>query len=239
MARRKRHHAFDQSQRFADGAEKQIRGNRHGRDTRGNAAARQQRTHFRGEKQFAVHQRVVERLDAHAVARQEDARRPSAATLRHLDDGKREHSVQVLGAALAPFLVRVDDDFRIGARAKFVTGGLKLRAKTLEIVDLAVVDDCEGAGFVPDGLAAAGKINDAEAAHPYGDGRGEQNSFLVRAAMDHCGHHAAHDGLARLPRFDSDDAADSAHQSPASRNEMRAIVAPKGCNSSARLRAWL
>jgi hypothetical protein len=55
----------------------------------------------------------------------------------------------------------VDDDFGIGERAKPVTGGLQLRAKSFEIVDLAVVYDRESSGFVPDRLAAAGQINNA------------------------------------------------------------------------------
>ena len=98
-------------------------------------------------------------------------------------------------------------------------------AQFAKIVDFAVEDDSERSVFVPDRLAAAGQIDDAEAAHAEGDRRCEQNAFFVGAAMNDGGHHPAHDGFARFLRFDSDDAADSAHQRPASLKEMRAIAA--------------
>ena len=73
---------------------------------------------------------------------------------------------------------------------------LQFLAQFAEIVNFAVVDDGERAGFVPNGLRTARKINDAEAAGTCDDGRGDENSFFIGAAMNDGGEHAADDRLA-------------------------------------------
>src|SRR5208282_6739167 len=118
--------------------------------------------HLRSKKQRAIDDRIVEGLDAQPIPRKEDARGASAAALGHLDYGERKHSEQPLDRALAPFLIGVDDDLGVGARAKAVAAGFELIAKRHEIVDLAVEDHGERSRFVPNGLAATGKIDDAE-----------------------------------------------------------------------------
>jgi len=42
-------------------------------------------------------------------------------------------------------------------------------AQVAVVVKLAVEDDRDVLGFVPEGLAAAGEVNDAQPAHPKGE----------------------------------------------------------------------
>ena len=68
----------------------------------------QERLDLGAEHQVAAQLRVVERLDAQAVAREDqllDAVVP---------DGEGEHAAELLGAVGAPFFVGVDDDFGVG-----------------------------------------------------------------------------------------------------------------------------
>src|SRR4029077_9133077 len=65
--------------------------------------------------------------------------------------------------------------------------------------------------LIPNRLVAARKINDAEPAHAAGHRRSNQDAFAIRTAMNHRGHHPAHERLAALSRPDSDDAANSTH----------------------------
>ena len=89
---------------------------------------------------------------------------------------------------------------------------LQFLAQFAEIVNFAVVDDGERAGFVPNGLRTAGKINDAEAPGAGDDGRSDENSFFIGAAMHDGGEHAANHNLARFFRINSDRAANSTHR---------------------------
>ncbi len=140
--------------------------------------------------------RVVERLDAQRIAREKHRGCGAAATLRHFDDREREHAAQSGDGLFAPLLVGVDDYFGVGAREESVALGFEFLAQFAEIVNFAVEDDRERAGFVPDGLRAAGKIDDAEAPRADDDGRGDEKSFFIGAAMDDRREHAAYDGLA-------------------------------------------
>ena len=94
-----------------------------------------------------------------------------------------------------PLFVGVDDYFGIGACAEDVALGFQLAAQLAEIVDFAVVDHGERAGLVPNGLRTAGKINDAEATRAGDDGRCDQNSFLIGAAVNDGCEHAADNGF--------------------------------------------
>src|SRR6266571_4747235 len=79
------------------------------------------------------------------------------------------------------------------------------------IVDLAVVDDRDVAGFVENGLAPAGKINNAEAAHSQRHGGSDQQPVFIRTAMPKRLHHPARNGFGLFGTLNSDDAANSAH----------------------------
>ena len=87
-----------------------------------NQPALEDRLDLRPEQQPAAGYRPVERLDAEAIAREQQ---PAA---RGVPDGEGEHAAQVLDAGVAPLLVGVDDRFRVGARAIAVAGRLEHRA---------------------------------------------------------------------------------------------------------------
>ncbi len=80
-------------------------------------------------------------------------------------NGEREHAAQTVDALRAPFLVRVEDDFRIGAGAEAVAAARQFRPQVQEVVDLAVEHDGQGAVLVEHGLVAAGEVDDGQAAH--------------------------------------------------------------------------
>lgn len=78
--------------------------------------------------------------------------------------GHGEHPIELLDDTLAPLLVSMDDDFRVGSGAKAV-GAHKLTAQALEVVDLAVQNHLDRAIFVWHRLTSSrGQINDREAA---------------------------------------------------------------------------
>ncbi len=137
----------------------------------------------------------------------------AAAALRHFDDGEREHAAQSGGGLFPPLFVGVDDYFGIGAGEENVALGFEFLAQFAEIVNFSVEDDGERAGFVPDGLRAAGKIDDAEAPRANDNGRGGEKTFFIGTAMNDRIEHAADYGLAILLRVQSDNTTNSAHGS--------------------------
>jgi hypothetical protein len=88
----------------------------------------------------------------------------------------------------------------------------QLASELPEVIDFAVEDNCDRSGFVPDGLAPAGQVNDAEAARARSDVRHRQQSFFVGASMNNCGKHPAHDCFASFFRIKPDGATDPAHE---------------------------
>ena len=94
---------------------------------------RQQRLDLGREIERAVDARMVERLDAEAIARHEQPA-PGGIPKR-----EREHAAQLFHATLAPLLVSGEDHFRVGSGGEPVLA--QLLAQFDEVVDLAVVGD--------------------------------------------------------------------------------------------------
>ena len=63
---------------------------------------------------------------------------------------------------IAPLLIPMDDDFRIGSGSEDVPICLQLTPELQKIVDLAIKDYPNGFFLVRHGLVAAGKIDDRE-----------------------------------------------------------------------------
>jgi len=95
----------------------------------------EQRLDLGPEIQAASDERVVQRLDAEAIAGEEQ---PSALAI---EDGQPEHAAQAPERRGAPFLVAVHDHFGIGTRLKPVAAVLELPAQFTKVVDLAVEYD--------------------------------------------------------------------------------------------------
>ncbi len=116
------------------------------------------------ERDSAVRVGVVdEGLFAQAIPGQEDA------VLAGVPQGQGEHAPQMLEAVDAVLLVGVDDGLGVRVGLEAMTAVLELLAEILEVVDLAVEDDADGAVFVVDRLVAAGDVDDGQAAHAQAD----------------------------------------------------------------------
>ncbi len=107
--------------------------------------------------QIAVgQQRVVQRLDAEPVAREEQR------LLVAVPQREREHAAEALDAALAPRLPRVHDHFGVAARAEGVPERRQLGDQLLIVVDLAVEDDDDAAVLVVQRLLAGRQVDDRQ-----------------------------------------------------------------------------
>ena len=89
----------------------------------------QQRLAVGGEAQASAVVAVVERLDAQAVAGQEQA------LVAHVPDAEGEHAVQVLRRPLAPGVERLENHLRVAAGEEAVTEGGQLLAQLRMVVD--------------------------------------------------------------------------------------------------------
>ena len=96
----------------------------------------EQRLQLGAEQERAVvQQRVVERLHAEPVAREEQRCAIRSHSANANMPRKRSH------AGFAPLLPGVDDDLGVAVGAERMAGRLQLRNHDLVVVDLAVVDD--------------------------------------------------------------------------------------------------
>src|SRR3569623_1462302 len=122
-------------------------------------------------------QRVVERLDAETVAREEQ--RLAVA----IPDREGEHAAQALDAAVAPLLPGLHDHLSVVARTKGEAGGDQLRHQLLVVVDFSVEYHHHRAVFIEERLLAAGKIEDGETAVTEAHARLDMNAGFVRTAV--------------------------------------------------------
>ena len=76
---------------------------------------------------------------------------------------------------------------------------LQLLAELPEVIDFPIEDHRECSSFIPDRLAAARKIDNAEPARAGGYRRRHHDSFFVGPSMNDCSKHPANDGLTRFP----------------------------------------
>src|SRR6185437_8523110 len=170
------------------------------------APGREDRLDLGGEQQLVARPRPVQRLDAEAVARQEEP--PLAA----VPDREREHPLEALDAALALLLVEVEDGLGVGAAAVAVAALLELRAQRRVVVDLAVVDEPDALVLVRHRLRAARQVDDREPPVAEANRAVEPQPLAVGAAMAQRLAHALHAGAVHaLARVQPDDAGDSTH----------------------------
>src|SRR5689334_94340 len=166
MASRQRIDPLQERHRLDDRTEQQKSFNRVAREAAGNRFACKQSSQFGSEEQHAGDNRVVERLDAEAVARQKNSASVSAARtcIPAVPHSKCKHTVQMVYAAIAPLLVSVDDRFTITAGTKAMAEAFQFYAQLPKIIDLSITDDGNVTRFVIDRLGATGDIQNAEPA---------------------------------------------------------------------------
>jgi hypothetical protein len=165
-----------------------------------------QRLQLGGEGEDARGGRVVERLDAEAVAREHQ---PAPARVPQRDT---EHAAQLVHEARPALLVEVHEHLRVAAGREAVAALLEARHQLAVVVDLAVLDDVDGAVLVRDRLVAAGEVDDRQPAHREADGPVEQHAVAVRPAVHEGVVHGGQGG--RITAADAVErrlAADAAH----------------------------
>ena len=182
-----------------------------------NARVRQQAFDLGAPDELPVSNGVVELLDSHPVAREEQA---FPATV---PEREGEHPVAALHEVVAELFVGVNDHFGVGRRSKAMTARLELAPQLAKVVDLAVEDDPDAAVFVGDRLVSPADVDDREAAH----GEADMARILVTAVAVRA---PVHDRLVhRLERGEIDrpspaqgvDSDDSAHRQRLARTTAR------------------
>ncbi len=169
-------------------------------------AAFEDRLDFRPEEQPVVCHRPVDRLDAQAIAREQQPR-PA-----RIPDRKREHPPQPVHAVVPPLLVRVHDCFGIGSRAIPVSGRFEIRTHIGMVVDLAVEDDPDRLVLVGERLVARRKVHDAQAAMGERGVLIDQQPRIVRTAVgDDVAHRDRAFTIAGAEPVGGDDPGDAAH----------------------------
>src|SRR6267378_1478487 len=95
-----------------------------------------------------------------------------------------EHAVEMIEYLIAPLLIPVDDDFRIGSGAEDVPICFQLAPELKKIVDLAIEDHPDGLFLVRHGLVATRKIDDREPSKTESERPCHVIALVIRASMD-------------------------------------------------------
>ena len=132
---------------------------------------------LRREGERAAFGRVVQRLDPEGVAGEHE---PPALRVPERD---REHPAQLADVVRPVLLVEVQVDLGVARRSEAMPAPFERRAQLEVVVDLAVLDDLNGAVLVPDGLVAAGEVDDGETARRQSDRAVDERARAVRAAV--------------------------------------------------------
>ncbi len=146
----------------------------------------------------------MQRLDAHAVACEKQL--PGA----RMNETERKLPVQPLDQLLAPLLVPVHQDLRVGLGGKNMARRGELRPKLEVVEDLAGLHHPDRRVLVVHRLVASRQVDDREPPHAQRDVCDLDDSLVIRPAVDHGIAHSL-DELAAARRVTARDAADPAH----------------------------
>ncbi len=148
-------------------------------------ARRKQRRQGGCEAQPARDRRVIQRLDAQAVAAEQHA----AAVA--LPDREREHAVETADEVLAPGVVGLEQHLGVAVGVEAVALGLELAAQLGVVVDGAVEDDAQAELGVDHGLLRRlGQVHDLQPAMAPGLRALREHAAVVRPARLLLGVHA-------------------------------------------------
>src|SRR5450432_65541 len=172
------------------------------------AGVGEDRFYLGAEEQSPIFVAIVERLDAQPVA----SRKENAATL--IPNHEREHAAEVLHAVATVFFVEMDDGFGVAVGAVYVAARLHFLAGVLVVVDFAVIDDPDIAGFVRQGLVTGLDVDDDETAHGDAHVAVEEKAFIIRTAVGDLAVHRGQRGPIHATRsILVEDPADATHLS--------------------------
>src|SRR5688572_4358509 len=138
---------------------------------------RQHRLQLGGEDDLVGQHRVVERLDAEAIAREHQRLR------RLVPHGQAEHALEILEGVAATHLPGVDDGLRVRAGPEDVAGGGETAGQLTVVVDLAVEDDPRAAVLAGHRLMAGVEIDDVEAPDAEPGRPADDEAGTVRTTM--------------------------------------------------------
>ena len=138
-------------------------------------------------------QRVVQRLLAHPIARQQK----NLPRLVIQCNGK--HAAQFLHAVRSHFLVEVKNDLGVRMGIEAVAAAFELPAQLRKVIDFTVENDPEALVFVVNGLLAARNVNDTESAHSQAGWAVRVDAFIVRTTVNDSLAHSA--DLGRIDRL--------------------------------------
>jgi hypothetical protein len=101
-----------------------------------------------------------------------------------IPDRQTEHAVETIEHLIAPLLISMDDDLRIGSRSENVPTRFQLTPELQEIVDLAIEDYPNGFFLIRHGLAATRKIDDREPSKPESERSCDIVPLVIRTSMN-------------------------------------------------------
>ena len=130
----------------------------------------------------------VQRLFAHAIARQQQAL-PGRIPQR-----QRKHAVEARQHRITPLLVTVHDHFGVAVGRETMAAFFQLGPQGAIVIDLAVVHDLDRAVFIPDRLIAARHVDDRQPPHRQPQAAVDEEPVAVRAAMNKGRVHALQQG---------------------------------------------
>ena len=149
--------------------------------------------------------RVVQRLDAEAIARQQKL------PARAVPQREREHSLQLLDTALTLLLVGMQDRFGVASSPIPVPARLEAGTQRGVVVYLTVVNDPYRLVFVRHRLVATSDVDDRESSMAETDGPVDEQALAVGSAVAKRIPHALQTRLvhhvSRIPLHDADDPA--------------------------------
>ena len=164
------------------------------------------RLDLRREDQAVALAQVVERLDAEAVAREQEA------AGRAVPEAEGKHAVEAVPTLGAVARIDAQEHLGVALRPETLAGGFELRAQRAEVVDLAVVRHPRPARGILHRLSPrGGEIDDREAPVTERHRAVDDHRLVIRTTMGQGLAHAS-DGR-RLCRtaIQPDDARDAAH----------------------------
>src|SRR5207302_2258154 len=194
------------------------------------AGEQQQGFHVGRKGELCADLRIIERLQADAVAGSEQG------TLLLIPNSERKHSAQFLEPVSSPGDVGLQQGFGIRARAKPHASAFQLAPQLLEVVDLAVKDNCVAPIRRGHGLLARRKVNDAQPAVTQGEALVPIVALAIRPAMRQCARHCTDQVVVSL----SDESSYATHRLLSSTTYAResagtnpADLEPSGASSAA------
>src|SRR6267142_5973474 len=166
----------------------------------------QDRLDLGSKNQAIIQLRIVKRLDAEPIARQQQL----TGVFPQIQYREREHSVQPVQQLEAPLFVPMNEYLGICMRAETMAFCFQLSSQRRKVINLAVVADPHAAILITHGhVARRCEVNDAEPAIPQSKFpvRRDESPVVVWSSMRNEVHHPLKQALIGKSRC----SADSAH----------------------------